>query len=110
MKRGRADILERFVGHPPDTFLKADPGADRLELPWTSEWSPRLATELRPILHSSRAPTCSSRARQKQAGPGRRGLPSAGPIDLIFVGLYRLFPDVRAALAIVKPDTVMLAS
>src|SRR3954468_14539666 len=26
---------------------------------------------------------------------------------LIFVGLYRLFPDVRAALAIVKPDTVI---
>ena len=25
---------------------------------------------------------------------------------LIFVGLYRLFPDVRDALAIVKPDTV----
>ncbi len=26
---------------------------------------------------------------------------------LIFVGLYRLFPDVRGALAIVKPDTVI---
>ena len=26
---------------------------------------------------------------------------------LIFVGLYRLFPDVRAALAIVKPDTMI---
>jgi len=26
---------------------------------------------------------------------------------LIFVGLYRLFPDVRDALAIVKPDTVI---
>jgi hypothetical protein len=25
---------------------------------------------------------------------------------LIFVGLYRLFPDVRVALAIVNPDTV----
>src|SRR2546426_6900172 len=25
---------------------------------------------------------------------------------LIFVGLYRLFPDVRGALTIVKPDTV----
>ncbi len=24
---------------------------------------------------------------------------------LIFVGLYRLFPDVRGALAIVKPDS-----
>jgi hypothetical protein len=26
---------------------------------------------------------------------------------LIFVGLYRLFPDVRGALTIVKPDTVI---
>ena len=26
---------------------------------------------------------------------------------LIFVGLYRLFPDVRDALVIVKPDTVI---
>jgi hypothetical protein len=26
---------------------------------------------------------------------------------LILVGLYRLFPDVRGALAIVKPDTVI---
>src|SRR5262245_21163949 len=26
---------------------------------------------------------------------------------LIFVGLSRLFPDVRAALAIIKPDTVI---
>jgi hypothetical protein len=26
---------------------------------------------------------------------------------LIFVGLYRLFPDVRDALAIVKPDTMI---
>src|SRR5216683_3401338 len=26
---------------------------------------------------------------------------------LIFVGLFRLFPDVRGALAIVKPDTVI---
>jgi len=31
-----------------------------------------------------------------------------GSIDrLILVGLYRLFPDVRGALAIVKPDTVI---
>jgi hypothetical protein len=26
---------------------------------------------------------------------------------LILVGLYRLFPDVRGALTIVKPDTVI---
>ena len=26
---------------------------------------------------------------------------------MLFVGLYRLFPDVRGALAIVKPDTVI---
>ncbi len=31
-----------------------------------------------------------------------------GGIDrLIFVGLYRFFPDVRDALAIVQPDTVI---
>src|SRR5260370_41204335 len=31
-----------------------------------------------------------------------------GGIDrLIFVGIFRLFPDVRGALTIVKPDTVI---
>jgi hypothetical protein len=34
--------------------------------------------------------------------------PSFGAIDrLVFVGLYRLFPKVCDALAIVKPDTVV---
>src|SRR5690348_9272110 len=34
--------------------------------------------------------------------------PAFGRADrLIFVGLYRLFPDVREALAIVKPETVI---
>ena len=41
----------------------------------------------------------------------RRGVPrklAFNPIDrLIFIGLYRLFPQTCRALAIVKPDTVI---
>jgi hypothetical protein len=41
-------------------------------------------------------------------GPRQRGRLLLRSIDrLIFVGLYRLFPDVRGALAIVKPGTVI---
>ena len=35
-------------------------------------------------------------------------MPRVGPFDrLIFVWLYRLFPSVLAAIAIVKPETVV---
>lgn len=41
----------------------------------------------------------------------RRGAPrklAFNPIDrLIFIGLYRLYPQTGSALAIVKPDTVI---
>src|SRR5260370_37599890 len=48
---------------------------------------------------------CASRS-MSCGGPPKRLLLSS--IDrLIFVGLYRLVPDVRGALAIVKPDTVI---
>src|SRR5215467_7103495 len=40
-------------------------------------------------------------------GQGQRGLPFSRTDRVIFVGLCRLFPDVRAALAIIKPDTVI---
>ena len=40
-------------------------------------------------------------------GRHREGFPSNCLDRLIFIGLYRLFPNVRDALAIVKPDTVV---
>jgi len=41
----------------------------------------------------------------RRTGPKR---PAFSRTDrVIFVGLCRLFPDVRAALAIIKPDTVI---
>jgi hypothetical protein len=41
----------------------------------------------------------------RRTGPKRRAFNRAD--RLIFVGLWRLFPNVRASLAIVKPDTLV---
>jgi len=41
----------------------------------------------------------------RRTGPTRPALRRSD--RLIFVGLYRLFPDIRGALPTVKPDTVI---
>jgi hypothetical protein len=63
------------------------------------------------LLRSRRAREAENLVLRQQVKVLRRTAPKRlllSSIDrLIFVGLYRLFPDVRGALAIVKPDTVI---
>jgi hypothetical protein len=63
------------------------------------------------LLRSRLAVTAENLILRQQINVLRRAAPRRlcfnGLDRLIFVGLYRLFPDVRDALAIVKPDTVI---
>ena len=63
------------------------------------------------LFRSRRALEAENLVLRQQINVLRRTAPKRlllSSIDrLIFVGLYRLFPDVRGALTIVKPDTVM---
>ena len=63
------------------------------------------------LFRSRRALEAENLVLRQQINVLRRTAPKRlliSSIDrLIFVGLYRLFADVRGALAIVKPDTVI---
>ncbi len=63
------------------------------------------------LFRSRRALEAENLVLRQQINVLRRTAPERlllSSIDrLIFVGLFRLFPDVRGALAIVKPDTVI---
>ena len=62
------------------------------------------------LFRSRRALEAENLVLRQQINVLRRTAPKRlliSSIDrLIFVGLYRLFPDVRGALTLVKPDTV----
>src|SRR5437899_1166889 len=63
------------------------------------------------LFRSRRALEAENLVMRQQINVLRRTAPKRlliSSIDrLLFVGLFRLFPDVRGALAIVKPDTVI---
>src|SRR6266705_6508771 len=63
------------------------------------------------LFRSRRALEAENLVLRQQINVLRRTAPKRlliSSIDrLLFVGLYRLFPDVRGALTIVKPDTVI---
>ncbi len=63
------------------------------------------------LFRSRRALEAENLVLRQQINVLRRTAPKRlliSSIDrLLFVGLFRLFPDVRGALAIVKPDTVI---
>src|SRR6266702_3139086 len=104
-----------FIGRPPCACRKPRPDGEWLRIGrcCCPMWDFCRLTwwTLVGLFRSRRALEAENLVMRQQINVLRRTAPKRlliSSIDrLLFVGLFRLFPDVRGALAIVKPDTVI---